>query len=194
MSILKDLDPQYAKLHTKRSPRKPAIWAGVALLALGGSYWIATQSMTKAPPVETISSAVKKSPEPSSGVPTNKDSPRESPLENAKLPALLNSPSVAATATIHEEPLPINSTDQQIGHPVSSTTENPDRKNPANTEHSRPAQRPPAQASPTTAAKSENTKRKSNSMQAVAQKEKTHGSGGKKQGERDIDIITAIVR
>jgi hypothetical protein len=194
MSILKDLDPQYAKLHTERLPKKAAIWSGLALLAVGGSYWIATQSMTKALPTEATPSSVQKPLEPSNGVPMNRDSPRESSLENAKLPASLNNPSVAAAAMIQDAPLPKKSTDQQIVPPVSATIESPDRKTLANTEYSRPAQRSPVQASPTTAEKSENTKRKSNSMQAVAQKEKTHGSGGKKQGERDIDIITAIVR
>ena len=43
MSILQDLDPQYAKLHKQPSMTPKAMtWMGVLLLVLGSVYWFAT--------------------------------------------------------------------------------------------------------------------------------------------------------
>lgn len=196
MSILKDLDPQYAKLHSEPSPRKPAIWAGVALLTLGSAYWAATQSTTRATPSEAKSA--QKASEPSSGVPANTGASPDFRLENARKHALPATPSTAQAATIHEEPGKAKTPDQQGAQ--APATEKPTRTSLADTEYPRPAQGAPNKASSTPsrnsspAPKTENAKRKIPSNQTVAKNEKTSGGSGKKSSERDIDIITAIVR
>src|SRR5574343_255667 len=49
MSILKDLDPQYAKLHNERPTGRVAIGVGAAVFALGGAVWIASQATDRFP-------------------------------------------------------------------------------------------------------------------------------------------------
>lgn len=191
MSILKDLDPQYAKLHSEPSPRKPVIWAGVALLSLGSAYWIATQSAAKGSSTEAPASSAQRSGEQSSEVAIKKESSRDSSPENAKLPVSPLSPPATPVATIREES-PRPPIDQQTTN--TPTAENSARRSLADAEYPRPAQNTTNRVSSTTSPKPENTKRKSPSTQTVAKSEKTQGTGGKKTGERDIDIITAIVR
>lgn len=187
MSILKDLDPQYAKLHTEPSPRKPAILAGVALLSLGSAYWIATQSTTKEALAEARPSPAQKS----SGAAMKNEHSRDIPLENAKLPVSPASSPAPSVATIQEESsrAPI---DQQTTN--AAAAENSTRRRLADAEHPRPAQNAANRVNSVTSQKPENTKRKPPSTKTAAKNEKNQGAGGKKTGERDIDIITAIVR
>lgn len=185
MSILKDLDPQYAKLHAEPWLRKPFIWAGVALLALGGGYWVATQSTTKAAPAEGNPLPARQASTPSTGTPAHKGSSADSLLENTQQHTL---PTTPAVATIREESKKTGTSDQQAGQAAAG--DSPARTSLASTEYPPPPQSRPAAP----AAKVEHAKRKPASNQTVVKNEKTPGASGKKSGERDIDIITAIVR
>lgn len=190
MSILKDLDPQYAKLHAEPLLRKPVTWAGIALLTLGSSYWVATQSTNTATPEEGKPTTARQALAQSAEAPANKDASTDPLPENAKKQGLQAMPATPPAATIREEAKGTNASDQQTVQ--TAANENPARSRLADTEYPRQPQNIANGAAPTP--KIEHAKRKLPANQAATKAEKTPGGSGKKSGERDIDIITAIVR
>lgn len=192
MSILKDLDPQYAKLHSEPLLRKPVIWGAAALLALGSAYWIATESTTQAPPAEGKPSPARQAPTPPTGALAAKEASADLPSANMKKEVLPSTPATTLAATIREEPRNVSTAEQ----PVAPATANAGsaRTSLADAEYPRPPQSRPNKAPPTPPRKSEQAKHKPPANQTLAKNEKTPGSNGRKSTERDIDIITAIVR
>ncbi len=189
MSILKDLDPQYAKLHSEPLLRKPVIWSGLALLALGSAYWIATQSATQPAPAEAKPTPTQHASRSPTGAAAPKEIPADSSTNNISTPA---SPATPLAATIREEAQKTGTTDQKTVQ--SEANEKPLRTGLADAKHPQPPQSPSNKAASTSSQKTEQAKRKTSANQTVATNKKTPGANEKKSSERDIDIITAIVR
>lgn len=176
MSILKDLDPQYAKIHAQPSAdRKLLIVAGASLLAIVGGYWWLSQIQAT-----TVS---------------QNQTPAESRSLSAPNTVVEESrkPGTSLAATIREdaqrvpdaEPRPtIPQGSQEIA--TGSVTD---------AEYRRQTQAPTvlakARPNPVPGKKPEH---RSAPPQSTAKNGKNQVPAGKRTNERDIDIITAIVR
>lgn len=174
MSILQDLDPQYAKIHTQpSSARKPLIMACATLLALGGAYWVMMK--TAAIPANQTHAEYPVQP------PTSTDDTTKPPP-------------VAPGATIREEPQRTSSVEQRTpmsapgGAPESAT------ESLADAEYRRQTQAHPSHAKTAPNHGAAKPERRSSATQQAAKGEKSQPSVGKRANERDVDIITAIVR
>lgn len=174
MSILQDLDPQYAKIHTQpSSASKPIIMVCAALIALGSAYWILMKT---------------------SAISANQTHAEYSSQPPAATNAAAKSPSAGAGATIRENPQGTAVAEQRT--PMPAPIGSPENTTPslANGEYRRQTQAPSSRTktAPTqTIAKPE---RKSTTTQQAAKDERSQPHGGKRTNERDVDIITAIVR
>ncbi len=188
MSILKDLDPQYAKLHSEPLLRKPAIWSALALLTLGSAYWIVTQSATQPPSAEEKPIPAQQASTISTGAAAPKEAPADSSTDNTRKPALSAMPTTPSAATIREEPQNTSVSDQKTAQ--SATTETRTRTSLADAKYPQQPQSPPRASTHMT----EQAKRKPSTTQTVAKNKNPPGVNEKKPSERDIDIITAIVR
>lgn len=174
MSILQDLDPQYAKIHAQPSvSRKLFIVAGATLLALAGGYWGLSQIQ---------------------GIPVSPNQPPAAE-SNPSPPSPLAEPKPIATglaATIHEE------TQHTPGTVRPPTTPQGSPENAAGSladaEYRRQAQPLPVHARPPTSPAPVKPERRNVAPQQIAKSGKSQPSAGKRTNERDIDIITAIVR
>lgn len=194
MSILKDLDPQYAKLHSEPSLRKPVIWIGIVLLTMGCGYWVVAQTLTTATPSDAPSTAMQNgSSTTSAAIPT-----RHAPLPESEKPNVAPKPGATPTDAAIREVQPRTATsDQQPAQLIQSTSQENATHSLADAEYRRPPPsapdrlHAPAATNPRPAAKAEDAKRKSPSSQSAARND---SMSGKKGSERDIDIITAIVR
>lgn len=192
MSILKDLDPQYAKLHAEPSRQKPIAWIGGALLVMGCIYWITLHSPAKGTAQKTQDLEAAKAMKAEPG--------RESISEGEKQDSATKTPLVAAGATIREDrPRTIDTAPTRTSATPEPTRENTTRS-PADSEYRSLPQTVPHQADTTPAnnapstPKTENTKRKNPASQSTRKIEKTQVNNGRRVNERDVDIITAIVR
>lgn len=192
MSILKDLDPQYAKLHSEPLLRKPVIWSGVALLTLGSAYWIATRSATQPAPAEAEPTLTQQASTPPTGAAAPKETPADSSTDSIRTPASPAMPATPLAATIREEAQKTGTTDQKTAQ--SAANEKPLRTGLADAKHPQLPQSPSNKAASTSTQKTEQAKRKPSANQTVATNKKAPGANEKKSSERDIDIITAIVR
>lgn len=196
MSILQDLDPQYAKIHAQPSSTwKPAVLAGTALFALGGGYWAMTQlQATPASPEQTPASYTS----PASPTPgeTQKNVASTSPIlakQETPYPMTM-APSASLGATIREKAERTMSPEQQTLVSTPAVTSESRAGSLADTEYRRPTQATASHAKTTPAHSTTKSERKSAGTQGSAKSEKNQPSGGKRTNERDIDIITAIVR
>ncbi len=193
MSILKDLDPQYAKLHSEPLLRKPAIWSGLALLILGSAYWIVTQPATQPASVEAKPTPAQQASTTSTGAATPKGAPVDSSTDNIRKPALSAMPATPSAATIREEPQKTSVSDQKTAQ-SAATEEKPTQTSLADAKYPQQPQSPPHKPPRTSTQMTEQAKRKPSTTQTVAKNKNPSGVNEKKSSERDIDIITAIVR
>ncbi|MCG2577675.1 hypothetical protein LZ012_11790 [Dechloromonas sp. XY25] len=196
MSILQDLDPQYAKIHAQPSSnRKTAILAGTALFVLGSGYWAMTQLL---PPSSSVDQT-----------PTSYTSPAapisdETQKNAASMPPTLVKPktlypmtkvaSASLSATIRNDTENMTSAAQR---PPASPPTNLAENTPgslANTEYRRPTQPAASHAKTASAHRTAKSELRNTATPRAAKSEKNQSSGGKRTNERDIDIITAIVR
>jgi hypothetical protein len=174
MSILQDLDPQYAKIHAQPStPRKLIIAASVTLLVLAGGYWGVLQ--TRATPA---------SPTPAPAADSTPSSPN--------LAVEPKQPATALAATIREEAQRTPGTEQRTTMP-QGVPENA-AGSLADAEYRRQTQALPAHAKTTANPAPAKPEHRNVTPQPTAKSGKSQASPGKRTNERDIDIITAIVR
>lgn len=177
MSILQDLDPQYAKIHQPPSTSwKPAIWAISLLLAAGGGYWLVTNAPTGAnslesPPVQATAAREK----------TSENPPYPSPPARS-----------AGSATITDTP----KQDAEQRETVLSKASIPANTVVSLADGEFRRQTPPAttQAHSTAKHASGKTERHKTAAPASVKNERSQAPVAKRASERDVDIITAIVR
>ncbi|MBL8426532.1 MAG: hypothetical protein JNM16_03620 [Dechloromonas sp.] len=195
MSILQDLDPQYAKIHTHSTPtRRYAVILLGLLLSTGGGYWVLTQYLVQPGAANELHAGrpgdladkteqlAQTKPESSSA-----DQPKIKQNPEAMTPA--NS----SGATIRDD----GQSSPQLGQAVStppgiSFSENA-KNSLADTEYRRqsPASNH-AKAVPSNGLMK--GERKNTTVRAMAKTEKNQAPAGKRPVERDVDIISAIVR
>ncbi|MFN4326667.1 MAG: hypothetical protein ACK4FP_12375 [Azonexus sp.] len=184
MSILQDLDPQYAKLHRQPSAfPKTTAWLGALLLVVASAYWLAADR-----PVRTDAAGGESSLH--SMVPDAK-SAAGGATERKEIPALSGEPpavqAAGRSATIHES--------VSAPRPGSDLVQENARSRLADVEYREPkpvvapSAKPPKRAAP----KTERPKVGSRAPQGRGNEKKLSGSI-KPMQERDVDIITAIVR
>jgi len=192
MSILKDLDPQYAKLHAEPSRQKSIAWIGGALLIMGCIYWVTPHSPGKGSEPKTQDLEAAKA--------TKAEPGRESISEGEKQDFATKTPPAATGATIRDDSPRTTDTPQTRTSAAPEPTRENATRSPADSEYPSLPQAVPHQANtarvnnaPSTP-KTENTKRKSPASQNTGKVEKTQANNGRRVNERDVDIITAIVR
>ena len=194
MSILQDLDPQYAKIHAQpSSARKPAILAGTALLVLGGGYWAMTQSQPHSPDQTATNLSSPASPT-SDETQKNAASTAASLIKQETPYPMTRMPAAGLSATIRDHGEHTSSAVPQLPVSTPANSSESGAASLADTEYRRPAQATTSHAKTAPAHGSTKPERKNTTAQAATKSEKYQPSGGKRTNERDIDIITAIVR
>lgn len=195
MSILKDLDPQYAKLHNERPTGRVAIGIGAAVFALGGAVWIASQATDRFPRLSQADKIATPISDAANGVSTRSDTPSQT--QPSELAA--ESPPSRA-ATIRESVQQPTVEREQTAVTSSAASLSPHKQPPAQSDISRSSQTVSATESPSHSDKRlkadgpEPAKRKSDASRIAKKPEKSAPSSAKTSGERDVDIISAIVR
>lgn len=183
MSILQDLDPKYAKIHKHPSKAwKPAAWVGSLLIVSGCGYWFVTNNQTAQPP--TLQAAPFVAPEKTTEAEANRIS--------ALNPQATTAAPSNSSATIHDiskqaDKAPPEAIARAI--PAENSTgsladaeyrrQAPAKSRSVDTAHGHVAAR---------------TERRITPVQVSAKNEKNQAGVGKRANERDVDIITAIVR
>lgn len=181
MSILQDLDPKYAKIHKHPSKTwKPGILVGSLLLATGCGYWFVTTNQTAQPPAPQAAPFA--APEKTIEAVANQNSAVN---HQAATVAPSNS-----SATIHD------TTKQAYKADPGATTRAMPTENStgslADAEYRRQAPAKPVAVG--TAQGHAKAERRITPVQASVKNEKNQVGVGKRANERDVDIITAIVR
>ena len=194
MSILQDLDPQYAKIHAQSSfTWKPVILSGAALLVLGSASWALMQAQAR--PISQRQTPATSPTQVSTMADemTRSVTQTTAPIAKQEIPAAMTQPpSASAGATIREDAQHTTGTEQRIpAPPVSSETA---AGSLGDTEYRRQKPATTGHAKANLTHDTGKPERRSAAAQAAARSEKSQLSGGKRTNERDIDIITAIVR
>jgi hypothetical protein len=172
--------------------RKPAIWSGLALLTLGSAYWFVAQPARQPASVEAKPIPAQQASTTSTGAATPKEAPADSLADNIRMPASPTIPATPSAATIREETQKTSISDQKTAQ--SAATEKPTRTSLADAKYPQQPQSPPNKPPRTSTQMTEQAKRKPSTTQTVAKNKNPPGVNEKKSSERDIDIITAIVR
>ncbi|HLO64744.1 MAG TPA: hypothetical protein VK165_17430 [Azonexus sp.] len=194
MSILQDLDPQYAKIHAQPSAaRKPAILAGTALLVLGGGYWAMTQFQPFSPDQTATNLSSPASPT-SDETQKNTASTATSLVKQETSYPMTRVPSAGLSATIRDNGEHTSRAVTQMPASTAANSSESGAASLADTEYRRPAQATTSHAKAAPAHGITKPERKSATPPGVAKSEKYQPSSGKRTNERDIDIINAIVR
>lgn len=179
MSILQDLDPQYAKIHQQPSAtRKPAIWAASLLLAAGGGYWLMTNAPAGAPSPEAT---------PVQATPMQEKT-SESPATRSAPPRVASTSSATIMETAKQE------VDQRETIPPNASVPANTAESLADGEFRRQTPATPSQAHSTPKHTSGKAERHKTAAPAFAKNERGEALVAKRASERDVDIITAIVR
>lgn len=177
MSILQDLDPQYAKIHQQPSSTwRPALWAATFLLAAGGGYWLVANTPARTP----------------SEVPVPQVTVQEKKNADHSAPTAPPESAMTAGATITENPRP-EAEERANATPSKSASMNA-TDSLADSEFRR--QTIAAPTAPPNAPKhaSGKAERHKAATPPTAKNERTQAPVAKRASERDVDIITAIVR
>lgn len=184
MSILQDLDPKYAKIHRQPSTAwKPALGAGLLLLAAGSSYWLLTNNQTQPPSPQNLPFTT---PEKAMGAENSRNSP-------APQAATAMAPD-NASATIRDEAKPTRQVERETTVGPVATEYSTDSLAHVEYRGKAPSQ-PEVASTPQGHAPTKNkTERRIAPGQASAKNEKNQPETRKRANERDVDIITAIVR
>ncbi|MCE1239546.1 MAG: hypothetical protein LWW83_06480 [Azonexaceae bacterium] len=189
MSILKDLDPDYAKSQAAK-PRRHLGWQAFVLAVgftiVAATLWISTRHKEKSqPPVENLASESEIAKETTaSQSPSNAGNPSVAQAEPASLPQ---------AALILEAP-------PKEKAPTTNTTDEKPITEPK--KHSATAQKTPhiAQSGTKSAASNkiqkENkaSKKKNNSIETTGKNKKELAKNGKSSGDSDVAIIRALVQ
>jgi hypothetical protein len=182
MSILQDLDPQYAKLHKQPSTfRKPVIWGSALLLAAACAYWFVTDRQAKKEAAEMALSRLSAAPAATSES-GGADAKMDIPVAGSELSV---PPSANSGATINEAgPEPrLASTVVQENARASLADAEYRRQKPGSVTPDKPLRQA-----------AEKTGHRNGSGRSSNRNEKNQSGGNKPMQERDVDIITAIVR
>lgn len=196
MSILQDLDPQYAKIHTQSTVNKKS--AGILLgllLCLGGTgYWALTQHSVQPGAANEQHSARPGAPADRAEnlAQTKPESNSHDQPEIKQNPEALTPPHLPG-ATIRDDSQPLPQLRQAASTPPGISFSENVKISLADTEYRRRSavddHTKPAPISGTMKGERKNTGGRS-----AAKMEKNQTPSGKRPVERDVDIISAIVR
>lgn len=186
MSILQDLDPKYAKLHKHSAPPwKYALWLAVPLSLIASGYWMMTKSAS------------------TSG---NTDLPTNGSIET---PSIAKDSTLTGNQQTNAMPSPplgesnygaiINEGGNNASPPTGSSTKNAvsladSERSLADTEYGRSSSPLDQAARSKAKLTSEKPVHKTPTSASTPKKEAKPDAPVKKANERDVDIITAIVR
>ena len=184
MSILQDLDPQYAKLHKQPLMTPKAMtWMGVLLLVLGSVYWFATDRPVRKEAAEVAPSLRSTAPGKNSGT-DGVDAKKEIPVAGSELPA----PPLANNSATINASVPAPRLASEVVQ-ENARTSLPD----AEYRRQKPAAATSDKALKQVVQKNERRNGSNQSPNRNGNEKKQPGSN-KPMQERDEDIITAIVR
>lgn len=193
MSILQDLDPKYAKMHADHAPKKwkPIVWIAGAILLLLWATW-----------VTLILRRGSEQPAPANPQKPSLDSKSSLP----ETPKTFNSYSIESTPVAPPAPATIISgdgpLDMQRQRPPGSTRQKedslPEVRHTLQSEHQTrmvsEQQRRPTNALEPSQQKTSEKKKASPLLAKQGADSKDISESTKKAAERDVDIISAIVR
>lgn len=196
MSILQDLDPQYAKIHNQPTAawRYAKILIGL-LATMGCGYWVLTQQSIQAQLADAQNST-------SASAPANKAEKQawakneSGSIDQANTTNNANAipPSKLATATIRDDDhLPARVGDATSQPPRVNLSENA-KSSLADTEYRRPSHTSGNHGEVAHTNGAKKGERTPTAVRPVAKTEKNQLQTGKRPAERDVDIISAIVR
>ena len=196
MSILQDLDPQYAKIHNRPTAarRYAKILIGL-LLTLGCGYWVLSQQSIQPQSADAQNSS-------SANAPANKAEKQAwakneiGSIDQANTTNDANAipPPKLATATIRDDGHPPARVGEATSQPPRVNLSENTKNSLADTEYRRQS---PTSGNHGEVARTSGLKkgeRNPTAVRPVAKTEKNQPHTGKRPAERDVDIISAIVR